>query len=186
MTEDVETMGDAEASPPVADAGSGVSGDVVTSGETTCCLLADRPELVPLVTEWMLAEWGADWPGKTPEEVKADVATYACRGELPFAVLAFRGGECVGTAAVRAESTGFPELTPWLVRVYVPPRARRTGAGAAAVRAAEAAAREMGHREMYLICLPDRVSFYAGLGWEIMQTATYHGYDVLVMRTSLA
>lgn len=167
-------------SPPPEDAGAPRPAVV----EETC-LLAERPELVEMVTGWMLDEWGADWPGKTPEQVRDDVAAYARADGLPLAVLVFRGDACVGTAAVRAETPGFPEMAPWLVRVYVPPHARGTGAGRAAVRAAEDAARALGHREMYLICLPDREPFYAALGWRTVQTAVYHGHDTLVMRTAL-
>jgi GNAT superfamily N-acetyltransferase len=182
-------MRDGESATASATDDRAVQRPPVTEGDgeaVTCALLADRPELVPLVAGWMVEEWGADWPGKSPADIAEDVAAYARRGELPLAVVAFRGGRCVGTAAVRATCEGYPETTtPWLVRVYVAPAARGAGVGAAVVRAAGAAARDLGHGEMHLICTPARRRFYERLGWEVTGDGTYHGHAVHAMCTAL-
>lgn len=143
--------------------------------------LAERPELVPVVARWVFEEWGRDWSGSTLESLVADTEAYCRRDALPLALVACRGGACVGTASLRAHSAGFPEeLTPWLVRVYVPREERGGGIGGALVRAAEDAARALGVPRLYL-CTSDRQAFYAGLGWEACGESTYHGHAVTVM-----
>ena len=149
-------------------------------------LLADRPGLIPTVAEWVFGEWGSDWPGKTLEDVLADTLAYARRGSLPLALVACDGAECLGTAALREHSEGFPrELTPWLVRVYVPASARGRGVGGALVRVAEAQARALGAPRLYL-CTTDRQSFYGRLGWSEDGDGTYHGQAVTLMSRALA
>ncbi|HEX7243292.1 MAG TPA: GNAT family N-acetyltransferase [Longimicrobiaceae bacterium] len=150
--------------------------------------LADRPELVPVVAGWIFAEWGHLWPGTTPEAVRADITAYCRPDALPLVLVACEdgGGACVGTASLRAHSDGFPPaLTPWLVRVYVPPEARGRGVGAGLVRAAEETARALGAPRLYL-CTPDRQAFYARLGWSADGRATYHDQAVTVMSRRLA
>ena len=152
--------------------------------------LAERPAYVPTVAAWLLAEWGALWPGATPDSVAADVADYVRHDELPLALVAEAGdGEtarCVGTASLRAHTDGFPAaLTPWLVRVYVAPDRRGDSVGRRLVQAAEAAARRLGAPELWL-CTADRQRFYAALGWEEREAAEYRGQRVTVMRRGLA
>jgi predicted N-acetyltransferase YhbS len=147
--------------------------------------LADRPEFVATVVEWIWDEWAHEWPGTTPETLAVDVATYRQLSALPMALVAVRGGECVGTASLRAHSAGFDEaLTPWLVRVIVPASARGEGVGKALVRAAETAARALGAGTLYL-CTPDRQSFYAALGWREIGDGVYHGHPVTAMSRAL-
>ena len=149
-------------------------------------LLADRPGLIPTVAGWIFDEWGRLWPGTTPEALRADVAACCGRDALPLALVACEGAACVGTASLRAHSDGFPPaLTPWLVRVYVPPEARGRGVGAGLVRAAEETARALGAPRLYL-CTPDRQAFYARLGWSADGRATYHDQAVTVMSRVLA
>jgi len=153
--------------------------------EIEIVLLADRPDLLPVVAGWVHGEWGHQWPGSTPASVAADVADYCRHDALPLALVALHEGVCAGTASLRAHSAGFPEaLTPWLVRVYVVPDRRGAGVGRALVRAAERVARSLDAETLYL-CTPDRQSFYAELGWEPCGEGTYHGEAVTVMSRRL-
>ncbi|HEU0052601.1 MAG TPA: GNAT family N-acetyltransferase, partial [Longimicrobium sp.] len=146
------------------------------SDDVEVVLLAERPELAEAVAAWVWDEWAHEWPGTTRESLAADVAAYVRRGALPLALVALRGGACVGTAALREHTAGFDEaLAPWLVRVVVAPSARGTGVGKALVRAAETEARGLGFAALHL-CTTDRQSFYAALGWDEIGEGTYHGH----------
>jgi N-acetylglutamate synthase-like GNAT family acetyltransferase len=72
-----------------------------------------------------------------------------------------------------------------LASVYVDERYRRQGIGSALVRHAAHKAAELGVETLYLFT-PDRESFYARLGWTILERTPFGGKMQVVMALDLA
>jgi N-acetylglutamate synthase-like GNAT family acetyltransferase len=77
------------------------------------------------------------------------------------------------------------ELYPWLAGVFVTPERRRQGIGAALVRRIVDEAISLHIPKLYLYTL-NNTSFYADLGWSLMEQAVYRGKEVSIMSYSSA
>jgi GNAT superfamily N-acetyltransferase len=123
-------------------------------------LLADHPEQLPTVADWIYREWASRRPGSSPQQVAERLRPHLGRDRLPLMVLALDGAACV-------------------------PEARRgAGIGSMLVGAAEAEAARLGVRTLHLFT-PDRQRFYAALGWAIHEETVHAGAAVTIMRKAL-
>jgi GNAT superfamily N-acetyltransferase len=145
--------------------------------------LATTPH-VPTVARWLHDQWwGEDgWTlGAT-----ADFLAAATGPAAPIAFVALDdAGAPLGTATLDIDDLAVrPDLTPWLASVLVAPAARGHGVGRALVRHIEAAARTLGHRELWLYT-PDAAGFYDRLGWRPAGAERWHDVRVMLMRRAL-
>jgi N-acetylglutamate synthase-like GNAT family acetyltransferase len=76
------------------------------------------------------------------------------------------------------------ELSPWLSGVFVRPERRRQGIGAALVRRVMDEATSLHIPKLYLYTLKS-TSFYADLGWFLMEHAAYRRKEVAIMFYSI-
>ena len=110
-----------------------------------------RPYAPPDHPEWLRMR-RALWPGHPPEGEAADAAEWLARADAAVIVAARRGGAgLAGFVEVGARPYADGCATSpvaFLEAWYVDPDARRTGVGAALVRAAEAWARTQGYAEL--------------------------------------
>lgn len=146
--------------------------------------VADRPDLVPLVADWL---WDAFWcrEGRTLDRVAAEVAEARARRGPPQCFVLLDGGEPVGTASLAASDLDArPDLTPWLAAVYVAPAARNRGCATALVEAVEAAAREASVATLWLYTgTAERL--YARAGWRTVDRFDHGGRPNVLMRRDL-
>ena len=114
-------------------------------------LLADRPDLIPTLTDWFVAEWepyyGADGPG----DAASDLRGCLNRDTLPVALVALGTDDTLlGTAALKEESVGSElGVGPWLAAFLVAPEHRGRGVGTALVAVIEGEAARLGFAEVY-------------------------------------
>lgn len=114
-------------------------------------ILADRPVLIPTLSDWFVAEWepyyGADGPG----DAGSDLRGCLNRDTLPIALVALDADETLlGTAALKDESVGSEQgVGPWLAAFLVAPKHRGRGVGSALVAAIEVEAARLGFAEIY-------------------------------------
>ena len=125
-------------------------------------------EAVPLNLQthcqWIWDEWGHDlFP--TYEHMLAEWRAGLGRDCLPQMLSATVGGEAVGVVGLAQDDfAGRPDLSPWLVALYVHPDHRGKGIGKALVRACEIEAARR-HVERLYLCTDSAAALYQSLGW---------------------
>ena len=136
--------------------------------------IADRPDLVPTVADWLWHEWWRD-AGETLEATRNAVAASVSPSGPPQTFVLLVDGEPVGTASlVGHDLDERPALTPWLAGVFVVPEARGRGQVMHLIRAVEDACRsaEIGTVWLYT-ANAERV--YARAGWHIAEVIQRYG-----------
>jgi GNAT superfamily N-acetyltransferase len=153
--------------------------------------LADRPDAVDTVAQWHFDEWGTGPQEPGLEAVQRRLASWATLEGIPCAYVAVVDHEVCGSACLvdhdmQDPPKGAESLRPWLSGVYVKPDSRRTGIGAALVKAVEEAAQVLGHSELYLYTAQATAeTFYAPMGWGEIFAPTYEGRSVVIMQKVL-
>lgn len=146
--------------------------------------IRDRPDLAPLVANWL---WDAFWhPNGHPlEEVREIIAAATAEVGTPQCFVLMAGEVPCGTASfVAADLDIRDDLGPWLAGVYVVPEARGQGCAQRLVAAVEDAARQAGERAMFLYT-HDAQALYAKLGWYPIEESVDARRPITIMRRDL-
>lgn len=129
--------------------------------------LADHPDFIPTLAQWLHNEWGYLYPGATLATRTERMKSLMNRERMPLAVTAFDASGPLGTASLVADDMeSHPELTPWLASVFVGPEARRRGIGAMLVERIIEECRKLGFPRCYL-WTGEEETFYAARGWTL-------------------
>ncbi|WP_421993008.1 GNAT family N-acetyltransferase [Roseococcus sp.] len=147
--------------------------------------IADRPDLVPLVANWL---WDAFWQpnGHRLEEVREIVSEATAEIGTPQSFVLLAGDTPCGTASfVSADLEIRNDIGPWLAGVYVVPEARGQGCARRLVAAVEEEARRVGDESLYLYT-NDSQGLYEKLGWYVIEETVDNNHPVTIMRRDLA
>lgn len=148
--------------------------------------LGERPDLVDLVARWGHGQWGHLSPGDTAAKRAERLQQHLRPDRVPSTIVILDpAGEAVATAAILAHDIDGDPRGPWLASVFVAPERRGEGFGVAAVRAIEASAARAGIERLHLFT-PDKMAFYAALGWTAAESLDYRGEHITVMWKDLA
>jgi GNAT superfamily N-acetyltransferase len=131
--------------------------------------LRQCPEFFDVVADRI---WQAWWKprGHPLSHIRGRLAENMNAEAIPLALVAHDGGEFLGTASVIASDLGERlQLSPWVAALWVEPRARRLGVGAALVDRAAEACFALGIGRTYLCARPERRPFYQRLGWTLLE-----------------
>lgn len=144
--------------------------------------LADHPDLVPLLADWFFQEWGGRSPNDTLHTFKERLLERMNRNKPPLTLVALRGEEPVGTAALKVqEMETHPQYQYWLGSVYVRENDRGLGVGSTLVEAVIAEAEHLNIQELYLYTR-GKEDFYTKFGWMNIEKSTYRGRSVTIMK----
>ena len=154
--------------------------------------LADHPSFIPTLAQWHHEQWKHLNPGDTVEERIARLQAHLGKGQIPATFVALSHPDGPGSERERAQVLGsasliahdmdtHPEFSPWLASVFVAPQHRGQGIGTALVRRIGEEARTLGVSRLYLFTTPDKHKFYARLGWSLIESTRYRGYQQIVM-----
>ena len=136
--------------------------------------LADHPEYIPQLAQWLFKQWDSILGEKTAETRINKLKAHMNRDKLPIAWVAHAKGQLLGTAALRVHDLeGREDLTPWLGGVFVSSHFRRRGIGAALCAAVEEEARSRAVQTLYLFTL-DKQAWYSRQGWSIIGPCVWH------------
>lgn len=150
-------------------------------GEMKIEHLAEHVAVIPALASWVHDEWGHLLPEVTLDDRVAMFERRAAHNQIPQTLIALERDTLVGTASIVADDMSTrEEFTPWLAAVYVAPEFRNRGIGSKLVRAAIQEARNLGLERLYLFT-PDRMSFYARLGWRVLECTEFRGETVTIM-----
>ena len=156
--------------------------------------LRGNGDLNPTLATWHVAEWGhlydnAIWNydiAVAEFDAMADGST-TDRTWLAFDGSGRRADDVLGTVSLLAtdDLPGYEHLTPWVASLFVVPRARGRGIGAALVDHVVADAHANGIAHVHLFTAGQE-QYYAQRGWRTLQRIEHRGEqaDVLVRATS--
>ena len=147
--------------------------------------LSDDPEVIATVAKWIYEEWGHLVPGRTLATAHVKIRQSAGSKAIPLTLVCFQNGKPVGAAGIdTADMSTHPELTPWMVSVYVDPPHRRQGIATMLGQRINEEFKKLGVKTAYLFT-PDQEKLYARLGWKAWAREEYRGEDVVIMRLDL-
>jgi GNAT superfamily N-acetyltransferase len=155
------------------------------SGAWRIVRAADRPDLIPLLANWL---WDAFWQpgGHRLDEVREILSEATAETGPPQSFVLLAGEIPCGTASLMSADLEIrTDIGPWLAGVYVVPEARGQGCAQRLVEAVEEAAQAAGARSLYLHT-NDMQRLYERLGWYAIEEATENGRPVTIMRRDLA
>jgi GNAT superfamily N-acetyltransferase len=146
--------------------------------------MRDRPDLVPLVANWLWTEFGRP-NGRTLETSLKAVAETVTAETMPRTFALLVNGVPVGTASLTIDDLDSrPDLTPWLAGVVVAPEARGKGLAAYLVAAVEAEAIRQSVTTLWLYTwTAERI--YQRIGWRTIETFERKGLPHALMRRDL-
>lgn len=146
--------------------------------------IADRPDLIPVVANWL---WDAFWQpnGHRLDEVREILAEATAEIGPPQSFVLLAGEVPCGTASfMSADLEIRNDIGPWLAGVYVVPEARGQGCAQRLVAAVVEAARMAGDTSLYLYT-NDAQRLYEGLGWHRIAETVDNNRPVTIMRLDL-
>ncbi|MFG0297374.1 MAG: GNAT family N-acetyltransferase [Maioricimonas sp. JB045] len=136
---------------------------------TNCGLLAEVPECLPTVAQWLHCEWYAA-RGMSPQETENLLTERMRRSRLPMCAVALRNGEAVGTASLLAYECPEVHADPRsvLADVFVPESQRGQGIASSLCRWMIDLAAAMGVEQLFVMTAGPPV-LYKRLGWRTVQ-----------------
>lgn len=145
--------------------------------------LADRLDLVDLVSRWRWQEWNRDKPF---EYIRYSALHNTQRDRIPMTFVAMLQDQPIGMVSLWMNDLACrQDLHPWLASLYVDEAYRNRGIGRQLQVHATSAARELGYARIYLIT--DLVGYYERLGWAFLELApTSNGGETRIYCKELA
>lgn len=148
----------------------------------TIRFLTNDEREISAVANWIYNEWGHLIKGRTLETAHEKVRQSLSGADMPTTIICFIGEKPVGTAGIDTADMGtHPELTPWMVSVYVEPEYRKRGIGSALCKRIAEEFNRRGIETAYLFT-PDQEKLYERLGWKVFLREEYRGEQVSIMR----
>lgn len=148
--------------------------------------LADHPGALSLVAEWYYQQWGKEH-GMTSVKKSEEILTdFLNRDQLPFIILARENDEILGAVQLKYyEMDIYPNREHWLGGVFVPEKHRGRKIARKLVKHATEFAESKGVDILYLQTEKLDGGLYKHLGWKPIETVSYRGKKVLVMKKKL-
>lgn len=147
--------------------------------------LAERRDLLPVLTRWFEAEWPDYYGLAGPGNAGQDLQTYANRDVLPVGLVAFHEGVPCGFAVLKSEPfPSHPQLFPWIGAAFVQPQLRRQGIGALLIEAMEREAMRFGFRKVYC-ATGTAASLLERRGWRVLTQVIHQDQPVAIYEKAL-
>jgi predicted N-acetyltransferase YhbS len=140
-------------------------------------LLSDHLELLDDLARALEREWPR-WYGVRGDAM-TDLRERARRHGLPLGFVAMDDETVVGTVGLAEQGTAsHPELSPWVIGLWVEPARRRKGIGGKLIETACAQARAQSYVNAYTSTV-DSARLFERLGWRKIDVGTTFGGDTV-------
>jgi GNAT superfamily N-acetyltransferase len=149
--------------------------------------LANHEDSISQLAAWGYTEWRPiyDQLKMTLEDVIKAFQDRARTDRLPLALVAIIDHVVVGTGSLKIQDLALrPDLSPWLGGMFVDPKHRNRGVGAALIVRLIHEARRLKLPRLYL-WTPSAESLYAKYGWKTIEKLHYCDYEVSLMELVL-
>jgi len=147
--------------------------------------LADHETQIPTLANWHYGQWGYLNPGVTVEEYVSHLQKHLGRMQIPTTFVALSNEDLLGSASlVKYDMATRMDISPWLASVFVAPDYRNRGVGSLLVERVVEEAKALKVTVLYLFT-PDRETFYARMGWSVLERTRYKGEHVVIMSINL-
>ncbi len=133
---------------------------------------SDDAEGIKFVAESIASCWGRA-SGKSDEEILSFVSHAVCEGRVPQSFVCYKDGEAVGSFQFGlTEPYTRPDLSPWLMNVFVKEEYRGQGVGRAMMESVRGFAEDIGLDKIYLFTPHE--GFYEKFGWTKVDSVTFY------------
>ena len=147
--------------------------------------LTNHPQLLPILKRWFKAEWPAYYGASGAGDAESDLRAYSNGAALPVGLVAFRGNEICGAAALKAHSIARrPDIGPWAGAGFVLPAYRRQGIGGELLRGVEGVAKELGFPRVYC-ATSTSASLLERNEWRLLERIAHEGELVAIYEKAL-
>lgn len=147
--------------------------------------LADHPELVPTLAQWLVAEWGDPEGEDGYEAYLRSTSERASRHHLPATLVGTVNGKLVATATLKWREIDFsPRANYWLGSLFVAEDERGKGYGETILRFAESVASEAGYTPLYLYTR-SKIDYFRELDWDEVAETAVRGEPYCVMQKAV-
>lgn len=142
-------------------------------------------EQLPLLREWLEAEWPSYYGIDGPGDAWSDLQAFSKQGSLPVGVVAFLEDKVCGIAALKAESiASHRHLSPWAAAGLVHPASRGQGIGGWLLGALEQQAKALGFSRIYCGTSTAESLLQRG-GWQLMESIIHEGKELGIYSKAL-
>lgn len=132
--------------------------------------LADHPEHVQTVAEWIYNQW-VDKSQKTLDQVIESFKKRCVKNKIPLTLVALADNECVGTVTLyKNDLETRKDLEPWLGSLYVSPSHRKQGIGEKLTQEVIEVSKQLGFDKLYLRT-EEKADYYSKRGWNFIFNA---------------
>ena len=141
----------------------------------------DCPEAIPVITNWLVDEWGHTSDELNFENISSFLQKQTIMNQIPETFVAIKKGKFIGTASLyQNDLSTRPDLTPWLAAVYVDPEFRTEGVGSGLVKYILKESHQLGIKNLYL-WTANKMDFYSKIGWKFFENTIYLKKLVTIM-----
>jgi len=140
--------------------------------------LAEQPRFLSVVADRV---WNAWWRagGHPLSQIEERLQECFAAETTPMTLVAHDGARFLGTVSlIECDMEVRPQYAPWVAALWVEPKHRTKGIGAALVRAVAEVAFGFGRDPVYLCATPANATFYLKRGWQRIESGVA-GLDIL-------
>ncbi|MBI9108860.1 MAG: GNAT family N-acetyltransferase [Spirochaetales bacterium] len=144
--------------------------------------LADYPEFITSVSEWLHTEFGRYHQNSTIEKRTKRLKKSCNKTKIPITLLVLHKGMPIGTASlIENDMESHPNYSPWLASVYTLSEYRNNGVAKSLIKHIITLAARLNYEQIYLFT-DKYANYYGNFGWLPISNEMYHGESVTLMR----
>jgi len=147
--------------------------------------LSQFPEYIPVISDWLYAQWNPFMAGKTIGDVIELFQERVNTEKLPLTYLAFSKDELCGTVSlVLKETLILNQKTNWISGLYVEPESRCKGAGDLLLKKAELSAAQLSIETIHTFSF-NHHDFLQNRGWNSDEEEKFNDLDLIIWNKKL-